>query len=133
MDKRAFFLTVEPTAAEVAAAAASRRPGPPSRAGNDGPRATAEFKARAHRLWMQAYHPEQLARDDFAAALVAKGGKAWLSDDSSKSRVYFNDLVLTRTEAVNCYYDVMTGTWHTARGGTLAPETLAAVAAAVGF
>ena len=101
MTKQEFFASIEPTAEEVASVAApAGRPPRRGAAGKD-PRQTPAFLARAYRLWMQHSDPAQLARDDYAAALVKSGGKYWTSDDGNHKRVYLaNDLE---------FYDIKTG------------------------
>lgn len=111
MNMQEFFLTITPNAEEIAAAAGPQS-GPPRRGGaGKNPRQTPAFEARAHRLWMTAFHPEQLSRDDYATKLVSLGGKVWGSDDETQHRVYFNNVDLSDKVSVSCYYDVTTGNW----------------------
>lgn len=130
MDKQAFFLTVEPNEAEIAAAQPA--PGVRARRSANNPRATLLFTTRANRLWLEATNPAQAARDDFAKVLISKGGKEWTSD-AGHDRVYFDFVPLTDRTAMSGYFDVSTGIWHSKSGSLIDQEILTAFFAKVGL
>lgn len=107
MDKKEFFLSIEPTAAEIEAAEAELKFGKraPMRGGPKGGPALArmhkDFQARAYQLWLLATDPAQIERNAEAARLVANGNKRWYSDDGKQDRVYL--------DGGSTYYDVNTG------------------------
>lgn len=106
MNKQEFFLSIEPTDAEIAAAEAELKAGKraPMRGGPKGGPALArmhkEFQARAYHLWLLATNPGQIERNAEAARLVAEGNNRWISDDGKHDRVYLED---------GRFYDVNTG------------------------
>lgn len=106
MDKKEFFLSLEPTDAEIAAAEAELKEGKraPMRGGPKGGAALArmhkDFQARAYRLWLEATNPAQIERNAEAARLEAEGNKRWMSDDGKHHRIYLDS---------SRYYDVNTG------------------------
>ncbi|WP_159912995.1 hypothetical protein [Pantoea sp. 18069] len=138
MNKQEFFLSIEPSADEIAAAEAEvknhgRAPMRGAPKGAALARGHKLFQARAYRLWLEYSNPEQLVREDMASALIEKGGSEWVSEDGSQRRVYFNGLTLSRSESLSCYFDVNVGSWHAERGALLTADKLAAVTALVGF
>lgn len=130
MNKQEFFLTIEPTEAEIAASRPV--PGRRARSGANDPRTTSLFLDRASRLWLEATNPEQAARNDFAKVLVSKGGKEWTSD-AGHSRIYFDFVPLTDRTAFAGYFDVLTGIWHHKTGPVLSAETISAFFKKVGL
>ena len=107
MNKAEFFLSIEPTAEEIAAAEfdlKNNKRAPVRGAPKSGAplaRLHKDFQARAWRLWMQESDPAQLARYDEAARLAEEGHKRWGSDDGKQDRVYL--------DGTSRYYDVNTG------------------------
>lgn len=130
MNKQEFFLSIEPTSAEIEAA--KPIPGTRTRGGSNNPRATSLFLSRASRLWLEATDPAQAERNDFAKVLVSKGGKHWTSD-AGQARVYFDFVPLTDRTALVGYFDVQTGVWHHKTGPILSAETLTAFFKKVGL
>lgn len=130
MDKQAFFLTVEPNEAEIAASLPT--PGVRARRSANNPRATGLFITRASRLWLEVTNPAQAARDDFAKALISVGGKEWTSD-AGHDRIYFDFVPLTDRTAMAGYFDVNTGVWYHKAGAVLSTATLEAFFAKVGL
>lgn len=107
MDKQEFFLSIEPTAEEIATAEAAiknnmRAParGAAKKTGAELAREHKDFQARAYRLWLEATNPAQIERNAEADRLEAEGNKRWISDDGKHVRVYLED---------GRYYDVNTG------------------------
>lgn len=106
MNKQEFFLSIEPTAEEIAAAEAQlknhgRAParGMP-KSGAPLARNHKDFQARAYRLWLEATNPAALEIYDEANRLEAAGGKRWISDCGKHNRVYLSG---------DKYFDANTG------------------------
>lgn len=107
MNKQEFFLSIEPTAEEIAAAEAEvknkmRAPvrGAAKKTGAELARAHKDFQARAYRLWLEATNPAALEIYDEANRLEAAGGKRWFSDCGKHNRVYLSG---------DKYFDARTG------------------------
>lgn len=108
MNKQEFFLSIEPTAEEIATAEAEvknnmRAParGAAKKTGAALARTHKDFQARAYHLWLLATDPGQIERNAEAARLVVEGNTRWYSDDGKQDRVYL--------DGGSRYYDVNTG------------------------